>query len=255
MHTDKENSQGAATNTCTRHTRRTGGRGCARMQEVKQIMGKIYAVKRGRQTGIFETWAECLEQVHGYGGAVFKGFTDRAAAESFLTADQEEEPIKKGLPYAYIDGSYSKTRACYAWGGFIDNHGAITILQGSNNAAGYMEYRNVTGEIRGALEVIRQCLKMGIPEINLYYDYSGVEQWAAGNWKCKNELSKFYYSYYRKYKDRLTVHFIHVDGHTGIEGNEIADYLAREAAGGKLTKKEAGTLREFRNKAAEKEGA
>lgn len=206
---------------------------------------KYYAVKAGREPGIYETWSECLKQIYKFSGAVYKSFEDRKSAEEFfLTA--KAEPINNDLPLAYIDGSYSKTRGCYAWGGFINNHGTISILQGSNNAAGYMEYRNVTGEIRGALEVMRICLKTGIPEINLYYDYSGVEQWAAGNWKCKNELSKFYYGYYQKYKNRLTVHFIHVDGHTGIEGNEIADLLAKEAAGAKLRKKDLKALAEFK---------
>ena len=39
-------------------------------------MGKYYAVKNGRQTGIFESWAECEEQVKGFSGAVYKSFKD-----------------------------------------------------------------------------------------------------------------------------------------------------------------------------------
>ena len=41
---------------------------------------KFYAVKKGRQTGIFLTWAQCQEQVKGYPGAIFKSFPTKEDA-------------------------------------------------------------------------------------------------------------------------------------------------------------------------------
>ena len=38
---------------------------------------KIYAVRKGHKTGLFETWAECQKATSGYSGAEFRGFTDR----------------------------------------------------------------------------------------------------------------------------------------------------------------------------------
>ncbi len=35
---------------------------------------KFYAVKKGRQTGIFETWEECKKNTTGYKNALFKSF-------------------------------------------------------------------------------------------------------------------------------------------------------------------------------------
>ena len=34
----------------------------------------VYAVARGRKTGVFHTWPECQAQVKGYKNPVFKGF-------------------------------------------------------------------------------------------------------------------------------------------------------------------------------------
>ena len=45
---------------------------------------KIYAVKRGRKTGIFTVWAECSAQVQGFQGAVYKGFMTEAEARDWL---------------------------------------------------------------------------------------------------------------------------------------------------------------------------
>ena len=48
---------------------------------------KIYAVRNGRQTGLFTTWAECQKQVTGYAGARFKGFTSAEEAIRWLSGD------------------------------------------------------------------------------------------------------------------------------------------------------------------------
>jgi ribonuclease HI len=42
---------------------------------------KYYVVWKGRQAGIFGTWAECQRQVVGFSGARFKSFPTRAEAE------------------------------------------------------------------------------------------------------------------------------------------------------------------------------
>lgn len=45
---------------------------------------RFYAVKRGRQKGIFKSWPECQAQVSGFPGAVFKGFATLLEANEFI---------------------------------------------------------------------------------------------------------------------------------------------------------------------------
>src|SRR5690349_13760007 len=42
---------------------------------------RFYVVWKGKTTGIFNTWTECKAQVHGYPGARYKSFENRAQAE------------------------------------------------------------------------------------------------------------------------------------------------------------------------------
>lgn len=57
---------------------------------------KIYAVRKGRETGLFTTWAECQRQVTGYSGAEYKSFTDVDEARAFLTTGVNEKTIQTG---------------------------------------------------------------------------------------------------------------------------------------------------------------
>ncbi|MCR5559996.1 MAG: ribonuclease HI [Schwartzia sp.] len=56
---------------------------------------KIYVVKRGRNTGLFNTWEECKAQVEGYQGAVYKGFMDIAEANAWMWGSSSTAPAKK----------------------------------------------------------------------------------------------------------------------------------------------------------------
>ena len=47
-------------------------------------MSKFYAVKEGRKPGIYNTWAECEEQVKGYAGADYKKFNNEEDARLFV---------------------------------------------------------------------------------------------------------------------------------------------------------------------------
>ena len=105
----------------------------------------------------------------------------------------------------------------------------------------------------GALAVMHRCYKLGIHEINLYCDYTGIKEYITGNWKAKTPLACYYRENAELLGDLydLKIHYVTVKGHTGIEGNEIADLLAKEAAGAQLRKKDTAALEEFRNRAAQ----
>lgn len=45
---------------------------------------KYYAVKKGKQPVIYQTWNDCKNQVNGYRGAEFKAFEEEAAAQAYL---------------------------------------------------------------------------------------------------------------------------------------------------------------------------
>jgi hypothetical protein len=64
---------------------------------------KYWAVKVGRKTGIFTSWNECREQVHGYSNAVQKRFRSLEKAEAFLIPDCEKGDCKEPPKYILLE--------------------------------------------------------------------------------------------------------------------------------------------------------
>lgn len=54
---------------------------------------KYYAVRTGRKTGVFMTWAECQKQVTGFSGAEFKSFPTMEEAQAFAGVSAEGSRI------------------------------------------------------------------------------------------------------------------------------------------------------------------
>lgn len=95
------------------------------------MAGKFYAVKKGKVPGIYTSWDACKSMVHGFPGAVYKGFATRAEAEQFLEEKKEEQ--KEPENYAFVDGSFNSATSVYGYGGFLVTKGERHVISGSGN--------------------------------------------------------------------------------------------------------------------------
>ena len=135
---------------------------------------KVYAVKKGKTTGIFLTWEECRKNVNGFPGAQYKSFPTLQEAEQYLTqgtgkvspAEQEES---EGCT-AYVDGSFDAAKKGYSYGCILLWQGKKIEMSKAFYGTEDISMRNVAGELEGAMAAMAYCEEHKIPLLHLYYD-------------------------------------------------------------------------------------
>jgi ribonuclease HI len=196
---------------------------------------KFYGVKAGRQPGIYTTWAECKKQVDGFGGALFKAFPTKAQAEEYVEGCASSIAVTKAADlmtgyHIFVDGSYKKETMQYSWAYAVYCDGTLLSTSsgvGQDTEAAAM--RNVAGEIAAAEEAIKWAEATNSKPITIHHDYMGIAAWATGAWQAKNKFTKAYADFT---SGKLSwVAFNKVQGHSGVQGNELVDKLAKEALG------------------------
>lgn len=197
---------------------------------------KVFAVKRGKTTGLFYSWAECQESVNGYPGAEFKGFSAEEEAKAYLEgketakiASNTHETLEEGL-IVYVDGSFDEKIGKYSFGCIILTPNGETIKEsGNGDNPESLAIRNVAGEMLGAMYAVKWAIKNGYISLDLRYDYEGIEKWATGEWKAKNTLTQKYAEFMKEHQKHLNIKFTKIKAHTGDFYNEEVDKLAKAA--------------------------
>lgn len=202
---------------------------------------KYYAVRKGRKTGVFATWAECQKQVTGFSGAEFKSFGTMEEARLFVGSnasagcDAAENGVSaqnsSGGVIAYVDGSYRSDTGEFSYGMVILQDGEEHTFCQKMTDKELALMHNVAGEIKGSEAAMQYAMDHNIPEITIYHDYEGIAKWCTGAWKANKSGTQTYQAFYQAASKKVKIHFVKVKGHSNDKYNDMADQLAKSALG------------------------
>lgn len=200
---------------------------------VKHMAKKVYAVLKGRRPGIYHTWAQCQEQIHGFSGAQYKSFPTPAQAEEYMNGGSSSQAgdgeTVQTEATAYVDGSYQAETKRFSCGVVFFYQGREEHFSQLYDDCELAQMHNVAGEIMGSRKAIEYCLDQGIKSVTIYHDYEGIAKWCTGEWQAKKAGTRAYKDFYDQAKEKVEIHFIKVKGHSGDQYNDLADQLARKA--------------------------
>lgn len=222
---------------------------------------KYYVVWKGRQTGIFEDWASCNKQVHKFAGARFKSFKTKSEAEAAFSGNEltnekahrskSSGKRKGGIPTydaLQVDAVASSIKI-FTDGGCEPNPGdsgsGVAIYRDGQISELWYGLYNANGTNNTAeLNALHQGLLVAQDELakgrsvtvfcDSKYSIQSVTQWAFGwryrGWTRKGgevknlEIIQRILPLYEAVQNEVDV--LHVNGHVGIEGNELADRMS-----------------------------
>ncbi len=192
---------------------------------------KFYAVRVGKNPGVYTSWDKCKSQVMGFKGAIYKSFSTKEEATNFINISSEVCDMENIDAVFYVDGSYNVKTKEFSYGIVLLKDGKEEHFNKAFDDVNLVVMRNVAGEIMGAKHAMEISISRGYQNIEIYFDYEGIEKWAMGMWKANKDGTIAYKKYYDGIKNDLNVRFIKVKGHSGDKYNDVADLLAKEAVG------------------------
>ena len=135
---------------------------------------------------------------------------------SWPDAAPEERP-KPGTLLVYVDGSYDDSLRKYAFGCvFILPDGRVCTEYGNGEKEQALKHRNVSGEMLGAMYAVRTAMVSGFGQVELRYDYEGIEKWVTGQWRSKTELTGLYAASMREWGKKIKICFTKVAAHSNV---------------------------------------
>lgn len=212
---------------------------------------KIYAIKEGLdpiskqkiENRIVNTWGECLKYVNGVKGAKYKSFENKDDALEYLKDDNKL--LRKGQDHypldclhIYVDGSYNSSTERFSYGMVAVEDDVILYLEkGCAEDSSQKQLRQIAGELEASKSAVKYTVEHDKKKVVILHDYEGIYHHAMGTWERKDNSSKEYYEFMNNMikNFELEIYFVKVDSHTGDIYNEIADNLAKFAAGMDLT--------------------
>lgn len=207
---------------------------------------KYYAVRKGNQTGIFESWADCQKAIAGFHGTQFKGFNDLNEAKSYLNGKNTYE-IAEDLDYSdyeiviHTDGgcrNHGNKKGGHvlatdpaAWAMIMrdhDHHKTYTATDGKKGKTNnYMEITAVAKALYHADKLQMNHKKILIVCDSKYALHASDQKFIQKSSKQKfempnGEIWQYIAAMLPKF-DNITWAWTH--GHNGEEDNDFVDAL------------------------------
>lgn len=152
-------------------------------------MCKVYAVRSGKQTGIFNTWEECQSATKGYSGAEYKSFKSMADAEQYMRGDA---PLSVSLPSVGVLLTFtSKLKGdVLKFTVTLQSKLMTDVVSVETDVSGYP--LSLVSDILPVVTGLYRAKSLGISEVTVVHRNEGIEAWYTGAWSANTDFTRQY---------------------------------------------------------------
>lgn len=229
---------------------------------IKAKATKYYAVRKGKNPGVYTDVEEYRAQVDGFTGYSARVFKNEKEAYDFVAGKITETEIRedrgrkmRGIACvlseknqsdwdlkwraaqtvaAYVDGSHDDNLNKCGYGVMITTgDGREIMLYGTSKEASKTGLRSVASEICAIKAAIQWAQRKKVKKLIIVYDCSAPVELINNNTLIKNEFAKEFVQFYKNIIStcKMEIVFRKIDGHVGNKYHEMADALARYSLG------------------------
>ena len=152
-------------------------------------MCKVYAVRSGKQTGIFNTWEECQSATKGYSGAEYKSFKSMADAEQYMRGDA---PLSVSLPSVGVLLAFTSKLKCNVLKFTVTLQSKLMtdVVSVETDVSGYP--LSLVSDILPVVTGLYRAKSLGISEVTVVHRNEGIEAWYTGAWSANTDFTRQY---------------------------------------------------------------
>lgn len=227
---------------------------------------RYYAVTIGRELGVFDSLSKARKQVVNFSNGKMRVFKTLEEANTYfqnnlnnpnninkvneinkvnkVTKKKKQNKVKSNTVvksilanHVFVDGSYNYKTKSYGYGGIMFCNKGVYTFKGSGVDERFAGLESISGELMAAIEAIKLGIELKLKELTIVYDCEAIELYSKER-KKSNQTQKEYKEIIDNNRNKIKIYFQKVKSHSGIEGNEMADIIAKSASGVKLTTSE-----------------
>jgi viroplasmin and RNaseH domain-containing protein len=197
-------------------------------------MSKFYAVRKGRKTGVFTDWSEVKTFIDRFPKAEYKSFLSEREALDYLnqsasdTHDFISQEVKNHELYVF--GGYEPLEKTSFYSVLIINRSKEILFQMAHHQQEQSHIPGFHAELLAIIKGLEWIQNNHINNVNIHYNYEGVQKWATKDWEAKQQISQWYVKELSAFS-MLKVHWQNKDDVFNLNWSD----MAREIAQNELT--------------------
>lgn len=128
----------------------------------------------------------------------------------------------------YVDGSFYENKITSSFL-IVENNNILHQETHQITNPEYLKHRQISGELFSVIKAMEYCIKNNIKQINICYDYFGIEKWVKKEWRAKTELTREYVKNFNELKSNFDeIKFTKIKAHSNNQFNNLVDQLTKK---------------------------